>query len=289
MVLKHVSREAKGVLWMIAGSFWAAVMVGLVRHLSGALPLFEIVFFCHVFALGVAVTSLWGEEKALWRLHHPLFYMARACLSFVGVVLWFSALKVMPLPAATALSFTLPLFTTLIAMVALKERLHFKSALGLISGFTGVWIILRPDVTGFTSAALSILAAALCWAIALVIVKKLTHKDRPRTVVFYTWLFMAPLAIPFVVWDWHTPSLVDLGWLLALGASTHFTQICISRAFARANITALMPMDFTRLVFVSLLAYVFFGEVVDEMTIAGAIVILAGAMLAHKPYRVRAL
>lgn len=260
-------------------------MVALVRYCSQlGLHAFEVVFYRNFVALILLMPWLMrsGGIKTLHTTRIKM-YTLRALIGLVAMYFWFYSLITIPLADATALSFTAPLFTAILAMIILKEKIGIHRISALAIGFLGVLVVLRPGTDVFELKAVSAVAAAMLWAFSGIIIKALTSTDEPRKVVFYMVLMMTPLSLPLALPhlnmpDWHT-----VFWLVALGFTSNLFQIALSNAFAATDISVILPFDFTRLIFVSVIAYLVFGETLDMWTLLGAIIILAGA--AYTSYR----
>ncbi len=202
----------------------------------------------------------------------------RGLIGGIGMNTWTYALTIMPLTHATALSFTAPLFSTLFAILFLKEKAGTARWVALAVGFVGTLIILRPSTQGFDWQALIVVFATTSWAITGMFVKSLSATEPPMRMVFYMNLFMFLMALPFALPHWQWPD--AQGWLVLLVISCasilmHFTM---AKAYSLAPVVTLMPFDFTRLITTALFAYLLFGEESDATSWLGAAIIIACAV-----------
>lgn len=205
-------------------------------------------------------------------------HLRRSMVGAVGMLSWTYAITTMPLTHATALSFTTPLLATIAAMGLLKEHASRRHFLALGVGLIGTLIILRPAAEGFDWHALIVIFATTSWALTSILIKSLTTTERPIAMVFYMNLFMFIIALPLSAtgWQWPTPHT----WLMIVGIALcsllmHFTLV---KAYSLAPLVTLMPLDFMRLVFTSLLAYFVFGETSDWITWVGSAIIIGSAV-----------
>jgi drug/metabolite transporter (DMT)-like permease len=274
------SDKTQAILWMLAACFGAAVMIVMVRHISENMHPFLIVLFRNGFALLLFLPWLgfggWQKVKT----QKVRLYALRGVLGVTAMFGWFYAVSVMPLADATALSFTSPLFTTLIAVVVLKETIGVHRVVALALGFMGTLVVLRPGTEAFQPVALIMLGAAVFWSCSAILIKTLTKTEHPDAVVFYMTLFMTPLSLPLALTVWEPLSMEQYAWLLALGLVSNIFQVCLARAMAKTELTVILPFDFTRLVFVSILAYLVFSELPDVWTYTGAAIILSSSVYA---------
>jgi drug/metabolite transporter (DMT)-like permease len=134
----------RGLALMFVSSFLFAGMHASIRYMSASIHPFEIAFFRSLFALVVVSPWFWRDGLELLRTRHIGLHCLRAALNLFAMLSFFYALSITPLAEVTALGFTAPIFTTLLAALILGEvvRLRRWAAIGI--GFVGTLIILRP-------------------------------------------------------------------------------------------------------------------------------------------------
>jgi drug/metabolite transporter (DMT)-like permease len=99
---------------------------------------------------------------------------------------------------------------------------------------------------------------------------------------------MTPLTLPGALYVWQEPHLNELIWLALLGIVTNEAQFCMNKAYKGTQMNVLMPFDFSRLIFTSILAYLFFAEIIDIWTLVGAMIIFSSALyIANRELRLR--
>ncbi|MFZ4541458.1 MAG: DMT family transporter [Rickettsiales bacterium] len=202
----------------------------------------------------------------------------RGCIGAIGMITWTYALTIMPLAHATALSFTAPLFSTLFAILFLKEKADTARWLALILGFTGALIIINPGGDVFDWKALVVIFATSSWAITGMFVKSLSGTEPALRMVFYMNFFMLLIATPFGIAHWEWPSLHAWGVLLLIACCSIIMHFSMARAYSLAPVVTLMPFDFTRLITTALFAYLLFGEGTETRSWLGAAIIILSAI-----------
>ncbi len=276
----------RGAAYMLISTASFSVMGAIVRHLSTGLDPIQIVFFRNVLGLLFLLPWLIGGGIAALRTHRPLGHLLRGALGLTAMVCLFIGLSRLPLAEATALTFAAPLFATAGAALLLNEVVRIRRWAATIAGFLGVLIILRPGTAVFDPAALWPLAAALFMAAAVLMIKALSETERSETIVFWFGLIATTLSFFPALWVWETPTLEMWPALLALGLFATFGQVGLTRAFAATEASIVVPFDFSRLVFVSILGFLWFGERPDLGTWVGAAVIIAAsAYIANRERR----
>lgn len=257
---------------MVLATFAFAIMTALIRFLAEDLHPFQIAFFRNLFGFLFMLPWLMRAGMGALRTTRMRLYWLRAAFALAAMLCWFSGLALMPLAEATALSFSAPLFATLAAIVVLGERLGPHRTIALISGLAGALIILRPGLAPVGLPALLILASSVFIACAITTVKILARTEGTSAIVTWMVIYLIPLSLVPALFVWTWPDLDLLGWLFALGAAATVGQVAMTRAYAAADATVVLPLDYTRLPFVALIGWVAFAETVDVWTWVGAAV-----------------
>ncbi len=264
----------RGSLWMVlAGALFTGMPIA-VRMLSDHMGPAEIVFFRS--GLGLALMApyfLWTGVRQL-RTASLKLHVQRSAINFVGMVLWFYALALIPLGQAVALHFTLPLFIVLLAALFLGERVGVARWVTTGIGFLGVMVVLRPGFVDVGLPALAVLASAAFYGIAVATIKVLTRTEGAAVITFYSHLIMLVLAIvPAVIW-WGAPTLDDVPYLVLLAVCGTVAPFAVTRALRIMDASVVAPLDFLRLPFTALAGFLLFAEIPDRWTIIGALVII---------------
>ncbi len=269
-----------GIYLMLGSMLCAAVMNTAVRALVGSMPTTQMVLLRNIASL--VLIFLWiavrRENVTVLRTTKPLAHLWRASIGFCAMELWFYAVSLMPLNMVTALSFTTPVFSTICAIVILKEKAGWRRWLAVLIGFLGVIVILRPTSTAINPAAGIVLLSSALMALAGVTVKSLTRTEPPETIVFYMAAIMTPLSAPLAVAHWVAVTSKAAGLILVVALFSTAMHLMLARAYRHADMVALLPFDFTRLVFTAILAYLFFGETLDKYTVLGSAIIMASSL-----------
>ena len=267
---------------MSTGAAFFAVMINLVRHLTDHFDPLQVVFFRNAFGLLAVLpwlTKLGLSGLRTERLH---LHLTRALFGIIAMVLWFFTLSLMPLAEATALSFTAPIFTSILAVFFLNELMRHHRWIAVALGFLGALIIIRPGLAAINPVALLAIVTALVWGSSTVLVKYMSRTETTSAIVIYLPLFLTPLSLvpALFVWAWPSPSLWAMAILFgAVGTAGHF---CLTRALAVADATSVMPFDYLRLPFVAVIAYLAFGETADLWVWLGGGLIAGSAIYAAR-------
>ncbi len=259
-----------------------SIILSLVRLLSTELHPFEIAFFRYffgaLFMLPYIARHATAATGAVFRTSRLHVHMVRGALALAATLTWFSALAVLPIAQAVSLNFTVPLFATAGAALILRERVRLRRWTATTVGFLGVLVIIRPGVGDVSWVmALPIVAAAFMATSALTI-KSLTRTDSTATIISYQNLLPLPAFFIIALFVWTTPSWQAIGLLALLGLIANLAHLCLTRGFALADASIVMPFDYSRLPFAAGIAFLLFGEVPDPWTWVGAAIIATSAI-----------
>lgn len=276
--LQRHTQETQGIFYMLCACFWFSVMVVLVRVISEEVSAFVMVFFRNLSSFICMLPWMMRFGVKNIRTKKPQLYFMRAISAIIGMSTLFYGLPLMRMTDAIALTFTTPLITTCLAMVFLGEKIGYHRILGLCVGFLGVLIITRPGGEAFQAASLFILTTATCWASSNILVKKLTATDNHRVIVCLMMLIMVPLSLPMAIVFWQPITFEQFMWMFLLGFVANQAQFSMTYAYSKTDISIVQPFDFSRLVFISVFAYIFFGEILSIWTLLGAVIIFSSAL-----------
>lgn len=278
----------RAIVLMLAATAMTAVQNTMIRLLadSGIHP-FQIAFFRCLFGfISVAALVLW-QARAFPQTHAVGLLGASGVLHMVSMLAFFFGLSRMPLNDSAALTFATPLFGTIGAALFLGERVSAGRWFAIGIGFIGVLIVLRPGAVPLGIGPALVLASTVLFAGVTVLVKRLSDTERTTTIVFYQSLFVTLLTLvpALSVWTWPTTVQATV-MLMSLGLLGTAGWLCFTRAFALADASAILPLEFARLPCVALLAYALFGEVPDRWVWLGAATIFASTLyVANREHR----
>ncbi len=226
-------------------------------------------------AIGTATVLIRPKlNRPDWRLH-----IGRTVFGWGGVSCMFAAVAFIPLSDATAISFLNPVFGMLLAIPLLGERVGRWRWVAASLALIGAMVLLRPGAGTFQLAGLLALAAALLMGLELIFIKKLANKE-PSFQILLTnnaiGLAIATLAVlPF----WTGPTAAQWAALAGLGLLMAAAQACFVNAVARADASFVTPFSYVTLIFATLYDLMVFDVLPDGISVAGAVIILAGVGL----------
>jgi drug/metabolite transporter (DMT)-like permease len=267
----------RGALWMGGALLSFSLMAVAVRELSRTMGSFEILFLRSLVSLAIVCALLPRLGIAPLRTRRFGLHLVRNSFHFAGQFCWVYAIALLPLATVFAIEFTMPVWTALLAVPFLGERLNRARVVMLAAGIAGVLIILRPGAVEVSPAALVMLAGAFAYGATMVATKRLAGTESALAILFYMSLVQVPMGlVPALAGNWVTPAPADAPWILATGACGLVAHYCMTRAFRVADATLVVPIDFLRLPLIAGVGALLYGEPIEAATFVGAVVIFAG-------------
>jgi len=265
----------RGILWLSVGAFLFALVDVFVKMLGRKFDPLEISLFRYSIGMIVLTPVFFRmglKGLATQRIGLHLLRMSLAFMAQLGI---FVTVIHMQLADATAFMFSKPLFTTVVAVFLLSEAVSGRRWMATIVGFLGVLIMVRPGSEAMDPVALIAIGSAMTFAVANVLIRKLSSTEPPSRILFYYHIggilaFAGPAA-----WVWRTP--VGVEWLLmaAIGVLTTVGMVCYVRAFSAGEANAVGPAENLRLIYAALFGYFLFAEIPSVWTGIGAVIIVA--------------
>lgn len=279
----------RGIFMMLMAGLSGVLMVAIIRDVTQGMHLFQAAFLRTLF--GLMMFLPWFLPRRLHSLSTQRLglHMARAVLQVGGILAFFMGVSMTPLATVAALGFTTPLFSTILALIILGEIIRARRITALAVGFAGTWVILRPGMIEPDAGALFVLLASMIWGVTSIIIKLLSRTDSSIALAVYPSVLVIPLTFIVALPVWETPTAAQLGLLVLAGALNNVDTVCFALAMKNAELTAVLPADFMKLVWATMIGYFLFAETPDIWTFVGAVMIFAAvAYIAYRESQLRA-
>lgn len=276
----------RAAVWILASAVCLTAMAATIRHLSSEVHTFVIAFFRT--GLGLVFMAPWLIRTRLEGLKTDKipWFIARAAFTSVAALGYFYALAEIPLADAVAIMFTRPLYGTVFAIVFLGELVGLRRWTALGVGFAGVLVMVRPGFEAFNLGLAAVFVASIAGAGAAVLIRYLSRTESPDTITMYFAIFTTPVMLILALFVWQTPTWDQLGWLTFMGLTGTLGQRAVSRGFAAADASIVLPMEFSRLIVAALFGFILFAEIPSVYTaLGGALIFASTAYIAQREAR----
>ena len=259
--------------------FSFCLMAVAIRWLGDDIHVLQMLFLRSIIGLAVITLIIVKVNPSLFKSYHPQLQIFRNVFHFFGQFGWYLGITLLPLSQVFAIEFTVPLWTLLVAAVALKEPITAIKLFAISLGFCGVLVIVQPDFSQWDMAVLIVLGAAICYAVAHTSTKALSHHDSVLTILFYMCLIQLPMSGIAMLEYWTWPDEQQWIGLLVIGVTALSAHFCMIKAMAYGEITQIVVLDFLRLPVIALVGAWLFSESIELSLFVGGALMLIGNWL----------
>lgn len=252
----------------------ANVVVKQISHI----PAMEVVFFRCLFASIFCAIGL-HRANADWRGSNKKILLARGLFGTTALYLFFLTLQNIPLASAMTIQYLSPIFTSVIAIFLLSEKVKAFQWLFYVIAFAGVLMIERfdPRISPFYLAIG--IVSAFCSGVAYNLVRSLREKEHPLTVVLHFQLVGVVAGAVSLFFEWRTPGAWDMFLLLLVGIFSQLGQIFLTNALQRERAAGVAIINYSGLIYAILIGTFFFGEALVPSTLLGMGLVVLGVLL----------
>jgi drug/metabolite transporter (DMT)-like permease len=264
---------------MLAAVVCFAVLETTGKYLSQFYPVPEVVWWRYTVHTLLMLALL--APKLGWKLvrtAQPGGQILRAALLLGSTLCNFGALSYLPLAEVKAISFISPLLVTIFAVWLLKEEVSAPKWIAVMVGFMGTLFIVRPGSHMLSWAASLAVGTALCYSLYQIMTRKFSDDEEPLATLFYTGIVGCVIlcfAMPFL---WITPSPRHVGLLMLLGVAGATGHFMLIKALELERASALSPLGYTQLLWVTLLGFLVFGQLPDLRAVVGMAIIVGSGL-----------
>ena len=276
---QSLDQRQQAVAWMLGSALFFSLNMAMIKLLAiGGLNPFQIAFARSFFAFLALLPVLARKGRQVFHTQHPWVHFTRAIAGAGALFLGVHASALLPLADMTALSFTTPLFTVVLAALLLKEQVRWRRWAATLVGFLGVVVMVRPGAASFDPNAFLALGSALLVALASSMVRRFPPGESQTVMLFYFCVTSFVIATPFAFIAWQEPT--PLQWLLLVGVGLVgvLAHAMFLTAYKAAEASFVAPFDYTKLIFAIVWSLLFFGEAPALWTLAGALLIVASTL-----------
>lgn len=254
----------------------------VVKHLGQTFHPFQLAFFRYL--VGTALLLPLFLRLGLEEMKTNVLgkHCLRLVLAYIAQLCIFIAVIYMPLADATALSFSKPLFTTLIAVLLLSEIVRRGRWIATVIGFFGVLVMMKPGSGTFDPVALFAIFSAFSFAFGNVMIRVLSRTETSTRILFYYHAGGLIIGLSTVIWVWTTPTAFEWFLLIFIGIITTMAITCYVKAFSVGEASAVGPSEYIRLIYAVAFGYYIFEEIPDLWTLSGAAIIIGSTLFLAK-------
>lgn len=277
---------SQGMIFMVLAMLMLPGIDALAKLVSGSVSAGQTAwarFFFQIILLGPVIWWQGGLtlDRTIWA------HAARGFLIALATLLFFAALKVMPLADAIAVFFVQPFIVTLLAALILGEAFGWRRMVAIAIGFGGALLIIKPSYEAFGLTALLPVGTAISFAFYVILTRWLVQTASPLSMQFLAGVFgLITMTIALAFGDAYRIAVLTPTWpgttewqlLALLGIIATTGHVLVVMAYSRASVATLAPFQYLEIVSSATLGYLLFSDLPDLLTWVGIFIIVSSGM-----------
>lgn len=278
LIDQYIPKDAKrrGILFALIAMMLFSCMAAIAKHFADHYSAFQIAFFRFFFALFPLfplIVSSGGVE--VFKTKRFFGHVWRSLVGTASLITYFYSLQHLPLADAVAVSFTNPIFITLLSMVLLKEKVGRNRWIAIVLGFIGVIIIAKPDGLNLNIGVFFGLASSLFYALAMISLRTLGGTEKVLTTTsYFTVLASLMLALP-AAFSWTAPPFLDLMIFIICGLLAGIGQLFLTSAYQNAPPSVISPFNYSSILWAVVIGFIVWGQIPALHVWIGATIVIA--------------
>lgn len=289
-------RTMRAILFLCVGIFLFSLQDAIIKSISGSYPVAQIILIRSLAALPVILVLIQADRGLASLLTQNMGWLVlRGLCMLFSYTFYYLAFPAMKLADVLALYATLPLFITLLAGLVLGEKVGWRrwSAVGI--GFLGALVMLRPDLGALVPASLLPIAAAIAYATAQLMARRLGPATSPSVMAFYQNLIYfaaaglfallvgtspgnADPSLAFLLRPWHRPPAFELALMAACGPIAALGMTLLAQAYRTAPANIVASFEYSSLLWATLWGFTLFDEIPGTASLIGAALIVGSGL-----------
>ncbi len=269
--------NTKGAVFLLLAAAGFSLMAMQIKLVGQHLHVTQIILVRQIVMMLIMAPRLSRDFPASIKSNRPVLHLTRIGAALIAMLGGFTALIHMPMADATAIGFAKSFFVTIFAILILRETVGIRRWLATLVGFIGVIVMLQPGGTGFTIYGIYAAIGAVAAGLVMVILRLLSRTESPSTILTYQAAGVAlVLATPAVIY-WQPPTTIEWLLLLGIGLTGYWSQMANIHAYKNGEASLLAPLEYTRLIYATILGILVFGNFPTSATIVGATIVVAAS------------
>ena len=262
---------------MLIASFTFTTMNVFVKAVSH-IPAIEVIFFRSVVSLIMSYAALAKQGVSVWGNNKPVLLL-RGMTGAIALLIFFILIQEIPLATASSLAYLAPIFTTMLGIFILGEKVKPWQWIFFAVSFSGVIMIQGFDPRVDFIHLLMGIGTSFFMGLAYNFVRKLKSTEHPLVIIFYFPLVMLPFSAIWSGFVWVMPVGLDWLYLIAVGVLTQIAQFFMTKSYQMESLSKVSIVNYVGIVFSLSYGWLFFDEAFNLATFVGmGLVILGVAM-----------
>ncbi|MFT5115154.1 MAG: drug/metabolite transporter (DMT)-like permease [Parasphingorhabdus sp.] len=275
-----------GISFMLLTMFFFVSLDSVAKYLMQFYPVMQVIwgrFFFHMFFVLLALVMMRSNLKQKAISRRPGLQIWRSILMLLTNGLFFTAVRTVELTTASTIMFLTPIVVTILAIPILGERVGIRRWTGVIIGFIGAIIIVRPGVIDTDPAILILVATTVTHAFYQLLTRQVRDYDDPITSLLYTGLIGTIVMSLLAPLYWIAPLMEHWPLFILMGLVGSVGHFCLIQSLRAAPISVVSPFSYTTLIWATAYSYFLFNELPDYWVyVGGSLILGSGLYILHR-------
>ncbi|WFP61965.1 DMT family transporter [Mesorhizobium sp. WSM4904] len=280
VVLESRERVLAGILITAGAYFLFSAQDASIKLLVAGMTVWQIMFFRSITILA-ACGAIGGRKLFADTASSPIVrpMLVRSAFTLAAWLCYYNAARSLQLAELTTIYYAAPIIVTVLSVVILGETVPLLRWVAVFIGFAGVFVACDPTRLGLSMPVMLVLAAAVLWGIAVVLLRKTAMQERTMIqLVLNNFYFLLFSAVPALIW-WRMPDGLQLVLLASVGALGGVAQYLLFEGMKRAPVSIVAPFEYTSLVWAFALGFAIWGDVPRAQVFMGAALIIGAGLV----------
>ena len=274
-----LSKNQLGFLYMFM-SVCAFSIMDLIVKWSDSYPLGQVIFFRGFFGVLLYFLIMPRDRiKNFYYTKRPGLHFLRCFFGLIALLAIFTALRNLPLATVVSISFAAPIFTTILSIFLLSEKVGLFRWLAVIVGFIGIIIITEPGFSSLNIYFIYPLIFCLGMSYVAITIRQLSTSEPVWLISLYFSATITLASFFTIPYGWIMPDIKDLILLMSIGILGGAANLWLSQSYKFSEVSLVTPLKYLALVFAIIFGYIIWNEVPSTKTLIGAFLVIASSII----------
>ena len=274
-----LSKNQLGFLYMFM-SVCAFSIMDLVVKWSDTYPLGQVIFFRGFFGVLLYFLIMPRDRiKNFYYTKRPGLHFLRCFFGLIALLAIFTALRNLPLATVVSISFAAPIFTTILSIFLLSEKVGLFRWLAVTVGFIGIIIITEPGFTSLNIYFIYPIIFCLGMSYVAITIRQLSTSEPVWLISLYFSATITLASFFTIPYGWIMPDIKDLMLLMSIGILGGAANLWLSQSYKFSEVSLVTPLKYLALVFAIIFGYFIWNEVPSIKTLIGAFLVITSSII----------
>ena len=261
-------------------SVCAFSIMDLVVKWSESYPLGQVIFFRGFFGVVLYFLIMPRDRiKNFYYTKRPGLHFLRCFFGLIALLSIFTALRNLPLATVVSISFAAPIFTTILSIFLLSEKVGFFRWLAVVVGFVGIIIITEPGFTSLNIYFIYPVIFCLGMSYVAITIRQLSTSEPVWLISLYFSATITLASFFTIPYGWIMPDIKDLILLMSIGILGGAANLWLSQSYKFSEVSLVTPLKYLALVFAIIFGYFIWNEVPSIKTLIGAFLVITSSII----------